>query len=879
MSDATLNPATADLAKAYTPGDVERQWLSRWLAAQCFRGDETSTAPAYSIVIPPPNVTGVLHLGHVLNNTLQDILARRARMKGHAVLWLPGTDHAGIATQSVVERKLRQEEKLTRRDLGREKFLERVWAWKEKHGGIIIEQLKRLGCSCDWSRERFTMDEGYAPRVQQTFVDLHQKGLIYRGKRMVNWCPKSLTALSDEEVIMKHQRGKLYTMKYELVAQPGQFLEIATTRPETLMADVAVAVNPKDERYAHLIGQQVYRPFPKEAIPIIGDDYVTFDFGTGVLKVTPAHDRADYEIGLRHQLPIIDCLTPDGHIDCPAVTELHGLERFEARKKAAAMLADLGQLAKEEDYENNVGFSERADVPIEPRLSLQWFLRYPQVAEAAAAVRDGHITFRPERWTKTYLNWLDGIQDWCVSRQLWWGHRIPAWYKNKDTAEEEIRVQLDSPGPEWTQEDDVLDTWFSSWLWPFATMDNATLAKFYPTTDLVTGPDIIFFWVARMIMAGLEYEGRIPFKNVFFTSIIRDRQGRKMSKSLGNSPDPLDLIEKYGADGLRFGLLRIAPTGTDVKFDEAQVEEGRNFANKLWNACRFRLMQGPAGPGTTTPSLDQLSPFAIDILARLDRLSIDLDAALADYEFSTATQLIYEFFWSNYCDLYLETIKGDTSAGTLATQDIVLRRLLMQLHPFMPHVTEELWQLLGFGQKDDFLMLTVLDAQPVLPADPAHQEKITTARQQAATVYEAAARTRHLKAEYQLGAKRGINFHLRPASPDTAALIPVFKLLIGAGEITLDPAYTAPTGTPVTSTPLGDLYMPLDGLIDVAAEKSRLTKELAKVQAEVDKATAKLANPTFADRAPADVVAAAHQTLADWKTKLAKIDAQLQALG
>lgn len=603
----------SELPKAYEPAEVEKFWYEEWLKAGCFEADAESEKPGYSIVIPPPNVTGILHLGHVLNNTIQDILARRARQKGCEVLWLPGTDHAGIATQTKVERELREKEGKTRRDLGREAFLERVWEWKEKHGGIIIQQLKRLGCSCDWSRERFTMDEGYTRWVAEVFVKLFREGLIYRGKRMVNWCPVSLTALSDEEVIPKKQQSKLYYIRYELVEREGEYLEVATTRPETLMGDVAVAVNPRDERYGKYVGELVRRPFPAAEIPVVADEHVDPEFGTGALKITPAHDRADFEIGERHGLEIIDVFHPDGTVNCAEVPELDGLDRFVARKRAAAMLEERGLLIKVEEHENNVGFSERADVPIEPRISMQWFLSYPAVEGTAAAVAEGEIAYRPARWAKTHANWMGGIQDWCVSRQLWWGHRIPVWYR-KDRVEKlkeaesltlaemeagDLHVGAEPPADaeNWVQDEDVLDTWFSSWLWPFATMESwgeesDLRKKFYPTTDLVTGPDIIFFWVARMIMAGLHFKGEVPFRNVFFTSIIRDLQGRKMSKSLGNSPDPIDLMEKYGADGLRFGLMRTAPIGADVRFDEAQIEEGRNFANKIYNACRFRRMAG-----------------------------------------------------------------------------------------------------------------------------------------------------------------------------------------------------------------------------------------------------------------------------------------------
>lgn len=865
----------SELPKAYLPGEVEEKWYQRWLDARSFHGDEKSSKPAYSIVIPPPNVTGILHLGHVLNNTLQDILARRARMTGHEVCWLPGTDHAGIATQTKVEQQLRKEEKKTRRDLGREEFLKRVWDWKEKYGGIIIQQLKRLGCSCDWERERFTMDEGYVQAVLNTFVDLHSKGLIYRGRRMVNWCPKSLTALSDEEVIMKEQRSKLYTMRYELVSEPGRYLEIATTRPETLMGDTAVAVNPHDERYQQLIGQSVWRPFPKAQIPIVADDHVDFEFGTGVLKVTPAHDKADYEIGLRHGLPAIDLLNADGTMNELAGEEFAGLDRFEARKLAVAKLAEMGLLVKEEDYVNKVGFSERADVPIEPRLSLQWFLKYPSIEEAKRVVRDGEIIFRPERWTKTYLHWLENIQDWCISRQLWWGHRIPAWYQNKGESNEEIRVQIESPGVGWEQDEDVMDTWFSSWLWPFATMDEGTKGKFYPTTDLVTGPDIIFFWVARMIMAGLEYEGRIPFRNVFYTSIIRDKQGRKMAKQLGNSPDPLDLIAKYGADGLRFGLLRISPTGTDVKFDEAQIEEGRNFANKLWNACRFRQMQ-PAAPAGSVEAA-KLSIYAVDILAKLDALTNNLTEALANYEFNTASNLLYEFFWGNYCDLYLETIKGDTTEGTLQTQDLVLQRFLALLHPFMPHVTEELWEKLGFAEAGCYLMREQLSAEPVLASAEASLVAESAAR--ASAIYSAAARARNLKAEYNLAANKSVRFALKPAANWVAGELGVLKILAGAGEISMDAQYAAPSGTPVTLTDLGELYLPLEGLVDKDAERKRLDKELAKVEEQISKAEANLSNPNFVSKVPAAVLDEHRKRLADFTMKRTQLQEMLRNLG
>ena len=882
------SPPAQQLPKAYEPQAVEEKWYARWLADGCFRGDGTSPREGYSIVIPPPNVTGMLHLGHVLNNTLQDILARRARQQGKAVLWLPGTDHAGIATQTRVEKELRRTEKMSRHDLGRDEFLRRVWEWKEKHGNIIIDQLRRLGCSCDWGRERFTMDADYSHWVQFVFCDLFRKGLIHRGKRMVNWCPVSLTALSDEEVIMKPQRGKLYTMRYEIVDEPGRFVLVSTTRPETLMADTGVAVHPDDERYRGLVGRQVYRPFPREPIPVVADYHVEKEFGTGALKVTPAHDKADFEIGRRHRLAVIDVLTPSGRIDCPAVPELHGLDRTAARKKAAGMLAERGLLEKEEDYENNVGFSERADVPIEPRLSMQWFLKYPAVAQTAAAVADGTIAFRPERWKKTFAHWMENLQDWCISRQLWWGHRIPVWYRKEQAARLMEAEKLDlaavasgdlyvgteppADAGNWVQDPDVLDTWFSSWLWPFATMTkvgerSTTLAKFYPTADLVTGPDIIFFWVARMIMAGYEYEGREPFRNVYFTSIIRDLGGRKMSKSLGNSPDPLDLVAKYGADGLRFGLLRIAPSGQDVRFDEKQIEEGRNFANKLWNACRFRQMGGPGA--AADPAARNV--FETDILAKLRDLEAALEAAYADYQFNAIAQKLYDFFWGEYCDQFIEAVKGDLRDGAdparrasvLATMDAVLKRFLPLLHPFMPHITEELWEKLGFGDGTP-LMLVPADRSDLLAGVP--EPVVAAACRRAAAVYQTASAARRLKTDSNLAANRSVRFQIVPSASLEPGDLAVLAVLAGAAEVAAVAA--APAKAPRTLTDLGELALPLEGLVDVAGERQRLSKEIARVEAELARCTAKLSNPSFVDRAPAEVVAQEKLREADWLEKL-----------
>ena len=889
----------SELPKAYEPTEVEKSWYQAWLDAKCFEADPSSEKPPYSIVIPPPNVTGILHLGHVLNNTIQDILARRARQKGCEVLWLPGTDHAGIATQTKVERQLRDEEGKTRRDIGREAFLEKVWDWKEKHGGIIIKQLKRLGCSCDWSRERFTMDADYSKWVSKVFADLFNDGLVYRGKRMVNWCPVSRTALSDEEVIPKKQNSKLYYMKYELVEEPGKFLEVATTRPETLMGDVAVAVNPKDERYGKYVGKLVKRPFPAAEIPVVADDHVDPEFGTGALKITPAHDKADFEIGVRNDLEIIDVFHADATVNCPEVPELDGLDRFVARKKASAMLEEMGLLIKVEEHENNVGFSERADVPIEPRISMQWFLKYPATEETAKAVADGGIDYRPARWAKTHASWMDGIQDWCVSRQLWWGHRIPVWYRKEkvDALQEAESLTLENLGagdlhvsaeppadPEnWVQDNDVLDTWFSSWLWPFATMQNLDgesdlVKKFYPTTDLVTGPDIIFFWVARMIMAGYRFKGELPFKNVFFTSIIRDIQGRKMSKSLGNSPDPIDLMEKYGADGLRFGLMRTAPIGADLRFDEAQVEEGRNFANKIYNACRFRRLAGSDSKVTFKPSeCETLRPYHLDILSKCDALAKSQESAYSDYRFNEVGQQLYDFLWSEFCDKFLEAVKGDLRdeaseaqrETTLGVFDSVMARYLQLLHPYMPHLTEELSLRMGYIAEGQFVMEQELPASGLL--DGVDAGKVTGGCEQAAAVYETAAKLRNLKAEYRLAARKDVRFVAKTGPGWLEAEAGTLALLVGAEGVARDEDYVPEQGTPGAVTAVGELFMPLEGLIDVEAEKARLDKEIEKIQKEVGKSKGKLGNEKFVANAKPEVVAVERERLAEWERKLAQL--------
>ncbi|HEY3660182.1 MAG TPA: valine--tRNA ligase [Candidatus Udaeobacter sp.] len=877
----------AELPKRYDPKAVEPKWYQRWLDNRDFVANPESSKPPFSIVMPPPNITGMLTLGHVLNDTIQDILARRARMQGFEVLWLPGMDHAGIGTQTAVEKYLRRTENKTRHDLGREEFLRRVLEWQDKHGGIIIEQLKRLGCSCDWSRQRYTLDDAYAAAVQRVFVELYDKGLIYRGRRMINWDPAAQTAVSDEEVISKAQKGYLYFVRYEIVEEPGNFLEIATTRPETIMADTAMAFHPGDKRYLNLLGKHVWRPLAREKIPIITDEAIDPEFGTGILKVTPAHDTLDFEIGERHNLAIIDLLTPAGRVNCPAVPELHGLERFEARKKAAELLQERGLLAKAEPYENNIGFSDRSDVPIEPRLSEQWFLRYPKTKEALAVVRDHLIRFFPAHWEKVYAQWLENIRDWCISRQVWWGHRIPAWYRKEKSETCEIYVGLEPPpDPEnWIQDEDTVDTWFSSWLWAYEIMDPQTRKKFYPTSVLVTGPDIIFFWVARMIIAGLEFKpgksseigDNIPFHHVFFTSIIRDSQGRKMSKSLGNSPDPLELIDKYGADGLRFGLMRIAPTGQDIRFDERQIEEGRNFATKLWNVARFRQMHGPSD---AAPQIDAqaLSIFGVEVLVRLNETIDAIDSAYREYHFNLVAQHLYSFVWSDYCDWFVEAVKTDIFSedetkkkSALAAMDLVLSATLRLLHPFMPHLTEEIWSLLALGRGS-----IQFEAPPEKFAFDG-VANVVERRQLVSAIYETVQAGRNLRSASKLPSNRKIRFILRTNNKSISEQIPTLSRLLNSEELTLNPSYTASPGTPVAITPLGELFLAVSAG-DQVRERERLDKEIARIDEEARTVAAKLQNSAFVERAPAAVVEEHRRRLNDLNAQLTKLKQAREAL-
>jgi len=707
-----------ELPKIYDPKEVENKWYAYWLKHDLFHSEPDEREP-FTIVIPPPNVTGVLHMGHMLNNTIQDILIRKARMEGKNACWVPGTDHASIATEAKVVQMLR-ERGVKKSDLSRDEFLKYAWEWKEKYGGIILEQLKKLGASCDWQRTRFTMEEKLSDAVIEVFVDMYKKGLIYRGLRMINWDPSAKTTLSNEEVLHSEEKSNLYFVKY-MIKGTDEFLAVATVRPETIMGDVAVCVNPNDERYKHLVGKTVIVPLVNREVPVIADEYVDIEFGTGALKITPAHDVNDYEIGKKYNLPVIDCFNEDGTV-AEAAGVFVGLDRFKARKLASEQLETDGLLIRKEDYMNKVGRSERTNAIVEPRLSLQWFVdmkqffeRNPQVLND---VMSDDIQFYPPKYKNAYKHWIDNVRDWCISRQLWWGQRIPAWYDEAGnlagvarTYEELLAANPQLAGAKLKQDEDVLDTWFSSWLWPisvfdgFENPDNADINYYYPTNDLVTAPEIMFFWVMRMIMAGYEYRGEKPFKNVYYTGIVRDKQRRKMSKSLGNSPEPLELIEKYGADGVRLGMLLCSPAGNDILFDEKLCEQGRNFSNKLWNA--LRLIKG----WEITEGQNDDNKVIIEWLeSKLNKTLIELDASFKSFRLSEALMTVYKLIWDDFCSWYLELIKPDYQKPidryTYEKTIGLFEKLLKALHPFMPFITEEIWQLIGEREEGSSINLT-----------------------------------------------------------------------------------------------------------------------------------------------------------------------------
>ena len=869
-----------ELATKYNPEEVEGKWYEYWLRHELFKSVPDKREP-YTIVIPPPNVTGVLHMGHMLNNTIQDILIRRARMEGKNALWVPGTDHASIATEAKVVARLAQKG-IKKTDLTREEFLKHAWEWKEEHGGIILEQLKKLGASCDWSRTSFTMDEIRSKSVIRVFVDLFNKGLIYRGVRMVNWDPAALTALSDEEVVYKEEHGKLYYLRYKVVGE-DTYAIVATTRPETIMGDTAMCINPNDPKNAHLKGKKVIVPLVGREIPVIEDEYVDIEFGTGCLKVTPAHDVNDYMLGEKYNLPSIDIFNDNGTLS-EAAGMYVGMDRFEVRKQIEKDLEAAGLLEKTEAYTNKVGHSERTDAVIEPKLSMQWFLKMDKITiPALDAVMDDHIKFHPAKFKNTYRHWMTNIKDWCISRQLWWGHRIPAYflpqggYVVAETAEEALKLAQEKTGDssltlaDLRQDDDCLDTWFSSWLWPISLFNgildpnNEEIKYYYPTADLVTGPDIIFFWVARMIIAGYEYMHEMPFRNVYFTGIVRDKLGRKMSKSLGNSPDPLQLIEKYGADGVRMGLMLAAPAGNDILYDDSLCEQGRNFNNKIWNA--FRLVKGWEVADCEQPEYAKIAVKWFD--AVLNKTLAEVDDLFGKFRLSEALMAVYKLFWDEFSSWYLEMVKPAygqpidraTYEATLGFFDTLLRLL----HPFMPFITEELWQHIAERKDGESIMTAQLPKAGEI--DEATIAAVNTAK-------EIIAGVRTVRLQKNISNKEALELQ-QVATAEVPVLPIVMKLanLSAVNNVTEKDATAASflVGTTEYAVPLGNN-------INVEEELKKLEADLKYNEGFLQSVLKKLSNEKFVNNAPAKVIEMERKKQADAEAKIATLKESIAAL-
>ena len=846
------------LDKKYSSSELEDRWYKHWLEKDYFSSQPSDNH--YTIVIPPPNVTGKLTMGHVLNNTIQDILIRKARMEGKNACWIPGTDHASIATESKVAKML-QEKGIDKKDISREEFLEHAWEWKKKYGGIIINQLQKLGCSCDWDKLSFTMDDKYSEAVLESFVRLFDKGLIYKGNRLVNWCPKSQTALSDEEVIFKEVNGKLWYIKYK-IDNSDSFIEIATTRPETMLGDVAVAVNPSDKRFKDLIGSNAILPIVGRKIPIIADKMVDPEFGTGCVKITPAHDPNDYNVGLEHSLDMVNIMNPDGSINSNAPKEYVGLTREDARKKVIDDLKKDNCLLKEEDYIHKVGFSERGDVPIEYYLSDQWFLKMKELAKPAIqSVKKGEINFYPNHWVKTYDHWMDNIQDWCISRQLYWGHRIPVWYKKgSDHSKKENWFVSTAPPKDienWEQDTDVLDTWFSSWLWPFAVHNWPEEEKthYYPTSVLVTGPDIIFFWVARMIMSGFEFMGQAPFKDVYFTSILRDEQGRKFSKSLGNSPDPIGLFDKYGTDATRFSVMLMSPQGSDVYFSESGLEIGRNFMSKIWNASRFIMLNHDENFNDSI-NKDKLAFHDEWILSELDKTIKKVNAYYDSYQFNEAIKVIYEFTWSEFCDWYIELAKINFQStdqtvrnNTYILSRDVLKKILLLLHPVSPFITEEIWSYLKNESDNDI----IISAWPKLS-----EESIVDDSETMSTLKEIVTSVRTIRSELNILPSKKIDVLISVNNATDKKLFEDLKDTITAlskiDNLEIDLNIEKPKKSAVGICKKCVAYVPLGDLVDTDSEIKRLTKRLNEVKDFINAIEKKLKNKSFIDKAPENIV-------------------------
>ena len=874
-----------ELPKTYEPQEVEGKIYQSWMDAGCFKAAPNPDKKPFCIVMPPPNVTGQLHMGHAMDATLQDILIRYKRMQGYEALWMPGTDHAGIATQIKVEEELRKNEGLTRYDLGREKFLERVWDWKHKYGDRIVEQQKKLGASCDWDRARFTMDEGCSRAVREAFCELYDKGLIYKGSRIINWCPHCLTALSDAEVEYQDKPGHLWYIRYPLADGSGD-LVVATTRPETMMGDTGVAVNPEDERFKDLVGKTCILPIMNREIPIVADEYVELGFGTGAVKMTPAHDPNDFEVGLRHNLEVIRCIDDDGKINENG-GPYNGMDRYECRKAIVKDLEEQGYLIKTEDYSHNVGTCYRCHNDVEPLISAQWFVKMaPLAKEALRVVNDGEVRFIPERFTKTYTNWMENVHDWCISRQLWWGHQIPAWtcadcgHITVDRADPTCCAKCGSKNI--TREEDVLDTWFSSALWPFSTLGwpdkTPELDYFYPTSVLVTGYDIIFFWVARMIFSGCEHTGKPPFHTVFIHGLVRDDKGRKMSKSLGNGIDPLEMAEKYGADALRFNLITGNSPGNDMRFYVEKCEAMRNFANKIWNASRFVMMNLTIDQVELPEKLELEDKW---VLSKLNTLIREVTENMDAYELGVASAKVYDFIWDTYCDWYIELTKdrmrsADTAENAQNVLCYVLIQVLRLLHPFMPFITEEIYQALPHmaGQEGGFIMTS---PWPVWREDLNFRDE----EEAMEMVMDAIRAIRGRRAEMNVAPSRKVKLTIATAYHDVfTAGAPFFLRLASAGKVEVIPAAQAGSsdemrreGMVEVITHAARVFMPLAELVDVKAELERIAKEKAKAEGHLKGIEAKLSNEAFTSKAPAHIV----QNQRDQAEKLRSLIAQLDA--
>ena len=852
-----------ELSSKYNPKETQDKWLKFWKDENVFHAKADATKKPFTVVIPPPNVTGILHMGHALNNTLQDILVRYKRMNGFEALWMPGTDHAGIATQNVVEKQLAKEGK-TRDSLGRDEFLKRLWAWKEENGNTIISQLEKLGSSCDWSRTRFTMDDEYSQAVKEAFVLLFNKGLIYRGERIINWCPRCQTALSDEEAEHKEKNGKLYHLKYPFKDDPDQFIVVATTRPETMLGDTAVAVNPKDERYLKLIGKILVLPLLDREIKIIADDFVAAEFGTGAVKVTPAHDPNDFMMGQRHKLPVINVMNPDASINVQG-GKYKGLDRFEARKRVLADLEALGLLEKIEDHKNAVGHCYRCDTIVEPYLSKQWFVEMKPLAQPALeAVQKGEIRIHPSHWSKVYTNWMEDIHDWCISRQIWWGHRVPVWYDTDGNyyvakSEQEAQVQaktMHGHAVELKQDEDVLDTWFSSWLWPFATLgwpkQNSDLKYFYPTHTLMTASEILFFWVARMVMAGYEFMGDKPFSDVLIHGTVRDAKGRKMSKSLGNAIDPLEIIDEYGADALRFSL--IINSGQDIYISKEKFEIGRNFANKIWNASRLVFMNCEETLANGDYEILELSKLDLPsrwIIARFYETLNKVSVAIEEFHYSEAEILIQDFFWGSYCDWYLELIKAKFNDPNIQkTALFILKDSLKMMHPFIPFVTEEI-----YSKMNSQGACLSLASWPLVQNNIIDQE----ASKQMQTIIDVISAIRAIRTQWGIKPNQPIIPEIIPQDKKLEGLFKansgyimhlarVESLNIAFEVLTKEDAAVALVGT-------SKIIVPLKGIVDLEIEKKRKRDEIAQKQKSIDGLQSRLSNETFVSKAPEDIIA------------------------